>query len=444
MADEFKGRREFLSKIWVIFGKVPYALTSNRIIDVLQINTMGVKHRLYQILGGSFATTLAFFMVSPALAEELQNWSFDATKSELSFSLSDTVFPEFFLISEPPRLVLDIPQTEIGNIDSEQIYSGVVQSIRVAQHTAEKVRVVIELSPEIVLAPEQADIQFDTGDNGQRHWRFRPLLAETANAVAERSSTSTALDSRSRNGLSLSAANLALPTRQSASTTLPIDPYEAESASTTVVSVPPLEESSNVDVVTVPDLPPMTVPQLEETNSVADLGVQAHPTSSLEPLERELSPLPELEVAVSEDDTLATNSILEAVPTTAESIVGAEASETADTVNIDDSFESVDGLVETPQVEMSVVEPESETLSVFPVSESVTEEIMHNKPTETALAPIIETSPIATQSPQVDRGPSAAPALQTIQQPAANRTIIQTEPIAPIPFGQPLPSANEL
>ena len=108
---------------------------------------MGFKHRFHQVVGGSIvALTLA---VSPALAGELRNWSFETTTSELTFSLSDDVFPEFFLLSEPPRLVLDIPEADIGSVEPEQVYGGAVQTIRVSQYTPEQVRVVIELAPEI-------------------------------------------------------------------------------------------------------------------------------------------------------------------------------------------------------------------------------------------------------------------------------------------------------
>ncbi len=87
---------------------------------------MGFKRRVHQFCGGSLAA-LALCMSPAALAEELQNWSFDTGSSELAFSLSDQVFPEFFLLADPPRLVLDIPNTEVGSVDPEQGYEGAVQ-----------------------------------------------------------------------------------------------------------------------------------------------------------------------------------------------------------------------------------------------------------------------------------------------------------------------------
>ena len=182
---------------------------------------MGFKHRFYQSLGGSLAALV--LSIPSVLAAELQDWSFDASYSELTFSISDQIFPEFFLLADPPRLVLDIPNTEIGDIAQEQIYEGAVQTIRVAQYTPENIRVVIELAPEIELLPDQADIQFDDDGNGQRSWRFRPLIAENETAEGTLSSVPTR---RSENAISLSAANLEVPVERTPSEALPIDPYE--------------------------------------------------------------------------------------------------------------------------------------------------------------------------------------------------------------------------
>ena len=404
MADQSRYHGEFLSKIWVMLDKVPYPFTFIVSVIVLRISPMGFKHRLHQFLGGSLAAlTLS---VWPAFAGELDDWAFDTSSSELTFSLSDQVFPEFFLLSEPPRLVLDIPNTEIGDVKPEQIYNGTVQAIRVAQYTPENVRVVIELAPEIVLSPDQADIQFDDSGDGQRYWRFRPLIADGA-TVAQ---TPTAIpESDSRNGVSLSAANLQLPQRQTNSTTLPLDPYESE-ASSGVVSVPPLED----EVVSVPPLgdvadepaasvaiatdsepsefPPMIVPELEDVevdNTAIPLETRETRPSSLPDLAVGANTLPP-DVAASDD----TSTSLEESQNLAE-----------------------ENAVPSPLVE----EPSAPEVAA-----------------ETALAPVESSaeSPAQLQpAPDEDINPAA----QTIQQPAADRTIIRTDMPAPLTFGQPLP-----
>ncbi|MFG6105097.1 AMIN domain-containing protein [Leptothoe sp. EHU-05/26/07-4] len=392
---------------------------------------MAFKHCLHQSLGGSLIA-LALSM-APAFAENLQNWSFDTSSNELTFSLSDEVFPEFFLLSEPPRLVLDIPNTDIGDIDPEQIYDGAVKNIRVAQYTPENVRVVIELSPEIVLSPEQADIQFDDSDDGQRHWRFRPLIAEN-NTVAQSTSLTPAQNSDDHN-VSLAAANLRIPQSSTTTTALPIDPYDSE-ASSGVVSVPPLEENDGVSVppladvnvrsiednnasddaapvavvdAEVPELPPMKVPELEDTSTEDVLT----PTVVLEAESRQ-STLPDLAASTSEQ------------PVAAAEPISAEVTQNADVAVAGD--ETVAAEEPTPAVKMP-----GESSAAVPDVEMPAPA----RSASTALAPV-ELSSLSEEDQTVveDRDP---PDFQTIQQPAAERTIVQTDLPVPLQFGQPLP-----
>ena len=409
---------------------------------------MGFKRRFCRVLGGGLSAVA--LSIAPAMAEELQDWAFDTSNSELTFSLSDQVFPAFFLLSEPPRLVLDIPETAIGDVEPEQIYSGTVRAIRVAQHTPENVRVVIELAPDIVLSPAQADIQFDDGGDGQRHWRFRPLLAgddtavtATANPTAPlRSSgmedSAETANSRSGAEISLSASNLELIEQSSSSAVLPVDPYEADS-SAGVVSVPPLEDlpedlpDNDLSISTaaasdVPEIPPMTVPELEETG--AD-------SSTLTTVSEEAAPrqesLPNLDVDTGDiqpDGSVAAEplSVETSQPTEAatDNNVGDDDSAIATSTNIDTTAAAPEAI--TPVSDQSEEEP---TATDPPKSEVVTSA----SPTETALAPVEASSSRPADAPSVRE--NIAP--QTIQQPAAERTIVQTAPPAPVPFGQPLP-----
>lgn len=400
MADEFPDRGEFLSKIWVMLDKLPYALTSNRFVSSLRINPMGFQHRFYQILGGSLTAALMLAM-SPAWAEDLRDWSFDPTNSELTFSLPDTLFPEFFLLSEPPRLVLDIPATALGNIESQDVYNGVVQTIRVAQHSEDQVRAVIELVPDIVLDPNQADIQFDDGENGQRYWRFRPLIAGggaviTRAAITDVETPSSLTDS----GLSLSADNLRLPDKPAIAAAIPLDPYTPD-ASTDVVSVPPLDDAVSTEVsspvvsvppldtvsvspaTTVPALPPMTVPDLEE------------------PALEELEP-----------------STVAAAPETHRP-----------------SLPDISGVDEAGDAP-AVADAPSEVLPGEVVAAVVPAIAPADVPAVPSSATLVPASIAEPQSSE-----SALP--QSIQQPAANRTIVQTRPPAPLTFGQPLPSSSQ-
>ncbi len=382
-------------------------------VSVLRVRAMGFKHRFYQFLGASLAALA--LSTSPSWAKELQDWSFDISSSELTFSLSDQVFPEFFLLADPPRLVLDIPDTEIGNVNPEQRYGGAVQYIRVAQHAAGNVRVVIELAPEIVLSPDQADIQFDDWGDGQRHWRFRPLITGSSDSVV--AGAGSVPTRNPDTDISWSAANLSLSEKPVAAAPLPLDPYESEPAHgvvtvpplTDAVIVPPLEDlpevnASTAAVVTeVTDIPPMKVPELEDTEVNETLNTSVAPVAASRP-----SSLPDLGAGVDapSDEPDGLEPFDSALSQSVE-VSGAEAS--ADVPSMD--------------IEVAAAADVSET----DVSVSVV-------PTETALAPVEVQNPPATVE---NGGENSVP--KPIQQPAAERTIVQTELSAPLTFGQPLP-----
>lgn len=400
---------------------------------------MGFKYRIHQLFGGSLVVVAC--SMSPAVAEELQDWSFDTDSSELAFSLSDQVLPDFFLLAEPPRLVLDIPNTEIGDVAPDQVYGGAVQHIRVAQNTPQDVRVVIELAPEIVLSPDQADIQFDDNGDGQRYWRFRPLIAGSAQPETDSIPLPNEASTPIRNAdadISVSADHLRLSSKPTTSTSLPIDPYESE-ASNSVVSVPPLEDSSGRDpstssvavAIDVPDLPPMTVPELEDPGG-QDPGITAVAPDS----ESRSSDLPAL-------DASAPSHVPEVIEE-AEIVASPESVDLSESqVSEVPEAESADRLSTPSDVIPTVVVPEETVASLTAdPSADVEGENVSGVPIETALAPVDSSAmPEKTQTTLVNEE-SDSSSLGPIQQPAAQRTIVQTELPAPLTFGQPLPDGR--
>lgn len=116
----------------------------------------------------------------PALA--LENWQFDTTTQQLVISLPKGVTPRYYLMAEPARIVLDLPNAEVGAV--QQSYSGAVRQIRVAQFQPDLARIVLELSPQAVLAPGQVELQPIQDANATsattQRWTLRPLLANAA------------------------------------------------------------------------------------------------------------------------------------------------------------------------------------------------------------------------------------------------------------------------
>lgn len=126
-------------------------------------------------------TLAAVVLTIPAEAAGLNQWQFDPNTHQLVITLPKDVTPRYYLIAEPARIVLDLPNTEVGNVPVEQSYAGAVSQIRIAQFQPGLARVVMVLSPNAVLAPGQVELQrLDGADGNTQRWALRPLLVTDA------------------------------------------------------------------------------------------------------------------------------------------------------------------------------------------------------------------------------------------------------------------------
>jgi hypothetical protein len=120
-------------------------------------------------------------LVAPAQAATLSSWAFDPATHQLEIVVPQGTTPRFFLVAEPARIVLEIPNAEIGSVPMQQSYAtGAVRQIRVSQFQPGVSRIVIEMSPAAVFAPGQAELTQISSDSSGDRWVLRPLLAEEA------------------------------------------------------------------------------------------------------------------------------------------------------------------------------------------------------------------------------------------------------------------------
>jgi N-acetylmuramoyl-L-alanine amidase len=111
-----------------------------------------------------FAFCLAIYIVLlglPAQAGKLLQWNFDARQNQLEFTTDAGVQPRAQLITNPTRLVIDLPGTKYGR--KQQIEPIVnapgVQSLRVGQFDPQTARLVVEMSPGYVIDPNQVKFE---------------------------------------------------------------------------------------------------------------------------------------------------------------------------------------------------------------------------------------------------------------------------------------------
>lgn len=101
----------------------------------------------------------ALIIAYPAEAARLQFWRFNPSQNQLVFTTDSGVQPRAQLISNPTRLVIDLPGTTLGNSNLSQLVGGGVREVRVGQFDAQTARIVIELDPGYTLDPQQVQVR---------------------------------------------------------------------------------------------------------------------------------------------------------------------------------------------------------------------------------------------------------------------------------------------
>ncbi|AFY49283.1 beta-lactamase class A [Nostoc sp. PCC 7524] len=114
-----------------------------------------------------FLGLLSSILVSfPANAARLQSWNFNPTKNQLSITTDSGVKPKAFLINNPTRLVIDLPQTKLNSSTARQNFGSGIQEIRVGKFDGQTTRIVVELAPGYTADPEKLVIKGDSAS----HW----------------------------------------------------------------------------------------------------------------------------------------------------------------------------------------------------------------------------------------------------------------------------------
>lgn len=117
---------------------------------------------------------------APVWAAPLKAWQYDPTANQLEVTLKDGVKPRYFLMARPARIVLDLPDTEVGDVQRQQTYEGAVRQVRVSQVKPGLTRIVLELSPDATLLRGQAQLQrVGDAEPSSDRWVLRPLIAQT-------------------------------------------------------------------------------------------------------------------------------------------------------------------------------------------------------------------------------------------------------------------------
>lgn len=107
---------------------------------------------------------------------KLNKWQFNPKTQQLEITLSQTTTPEYFYLDQPPRLVVDLPNTQLGKVDTQKDYTGSIQKIRVSQYSPNVTRIVIDLKPGNFVDVNQVKLQPLSAKNPTR-WVLSPTIS---------------------------------------------------------------------------------------------------------------------------------------------------------------------------------------------------------------------------------------------------------------------------
>jgi beta-lactamase class A len=111
-------------------------------------------------LGGSLSATVlsALLVALPALANSISSYGFDPQSDRLSFTTDDEVQPTAKLLSDPTRLVVDLPGVRLGHRKILKPLSGKYKSLRLGQFNKQAARLVVELDAPYGVDPNRIKI----------------------------------------------------------------------------------------------------------------------------------------------------------------------------------------------------------------------------------------------------------------------------------------------
>ncbi|MGK7890016.1 MAG: N-acetylmuramoyl-L-alanine amidase [Leptolyngbyaceae cyanobacterium] len=123
---------------------------------------MRLRNLLPGVLGVVGSLVMTTVMASVAEAAELQFWRFNRDNNRLTFTTNEGVRPRAQLISDPTRVVIDLPGVTFNRATDSQFIGEGVREVRVGQFDAQTTRLVIELEPGYTVDPQQVRVQGST------------------------------------------------------------------------------------------------------------------------------------------------------------------------------------------------------------------------------------------------------------------------------------------
>ncbi|PSR16823.1 hypothetical protein C8255_15855, partial [filamentous cyanobacterium CCP3] len=114
-------------------------------------------HRLGGWAGSGLIVSTLLLISPAARAETLTAWQFDPATQQLTLTLPSGITPQYTVETNPARIVLTLPQTQLGGVVTQQTYSGAVSQVSLSQVNDATV-VVLDLAAGTALAADGASL----------------------------------------------------------------------------------------------------------------------------------------------------------------------------------------------------------------------------------------------------------------------------------------------
>jgi len=142
--------QNFMSRSLSLFQRSPNAQPNAK--------ARSVNMRLLLLTLGGLTSSLA--IAAPiAHANRLETFVYDLTDSKIEFSLKNDIEPKGTVISNPTRIVIDLPGIVYQGPTVRRRVGRGVQAVRVGQVDANTTRMVVEFSPEVTINPQQLKLK---------------------------------------------------------------------------------------------------------------------------------------------------------------------------------------------------------------------------------------------------------------------------------------------
>lgn len=122
----------------------------------------------------------ALMLALPAEAARLQSWRFSPQENRLTFTTDDNIQPTAQLLSNPTRLIVDLPGTTLDEAQSQIVEGPAIKEVRTVRFDAETTRLIVEYEPGYTVNPSQVQVRGESS----RQWTVQLPEATNLGLVA--------------------------------------------------------------------------------------------------------------------------------------------------------------------------------------------------------------------------------------------------------------------